>query len=222
MLTEKPDVVIDEIAERHLFDRGFDNVAEMLFDKHSRLSEPHVAIFENRFQLLAVRPVLYKRCAQVQLHWRALAPEKLRNHVQISLLGTENKEVLGATEYQQDMQERTVKAGEEWIDYVPVNLFHVQNPNRVGVMLLDGSRAFIASHLAAITTCGLILIFESIDQFVPTSFYDFTSFKLTKLTSLRHSLMHIVLNSLIESELAPSRVISLDWSQTFIKELICN
>ncbi|MDR3611980.1 MAG: hypothetical protein P4L53_00340 [Candidatus Obscuribacterales bacterium] len=155
---ERPDVVIDEIAERHLYDRGFDNVPTFLDKKAPQgksastkqveqrgfacpVEQQVVACFQNRWQLLSIKTTDYPNSLGAELHWRAKADGKLNDRVQISLLGRESKEVKGVADYRQDTFDRPVKAGQEWVDIVPVRVNSDDIFDQIGIMVVGASGA---------------------------------------------------------------------------------
>jgi len=96
ILGEKPDVVIDEIAERHLYDRDFENVPAFSDQPASQATlqeSEKVATFQNQWELLAVKANIFKRSMGVELHWRAQKDGKLNDRVQVTLLNGKTKEV---------------------------------------------------------------------------------------------------------------------------------
>jgi alginate O-acetyltransferase complex protein AlgJ len=144
VVNEKPNLVIDEIAERHLYDRGFENTPTFL-SEHLAKATPHVdqkvACFQDQWQLLSVKTNDYRRSLGIELHWRAQTDGKLNDRVQITLLNSKTKAVKGVTEYRQDTSAGRVKAGQEWVDVVPVTFLDKSEFDQIGIMIAKDSGA---------------------------------------------------------------------------------
>jgi hypothetical protein len=141
---EKPDVVIDEIAERHLYDRDFENIPSFLRppEPQANLGESeNVGTFQNQWQLLTVKANIFKRSMEIKLHWRAQKDGKLNDRVLVTLLNSKTKEVKGVTEYRQDSFTHSVKAEQEWVDSVPVTFFSNADFDQIGIMVINESGA---------------------------------------------------------------------------------
>jgi alginate O-acetyltransferase complex protein AlgJ len=144
VLGEKPDVVIDEIAERHLYDRGFDNIPTFSSTHGVKQVGPpksKIASFQSKWQLLCVKTKAFERSLGIELHWQALIDGKLDDRVQVCLLDAKTKEIKGVTDYRQDSFARPVKAGDEWVDVVPVKAGGNDSFDQIGIMVIGKAGA---------------------------------------------------------------------------------
>jgi len=131
VLAQKPDLVVDEMAERHLYNFEPENAPLFSIDKTGTNSgNGIVANFENTFELksVVVRPSGTRMV--VQLRWRSLREQVFNRRICLYALSDAGL-ALESKEYDQDALGRTVPAFSQWTDTVEIRC-----PNRLKITQL--------------------------------------------------------------------------------------
>jgi len=134
VLEEKPNIVINEIAERHLSDFFYDHVP--LFLTRDGSPEPANQVmakgpqspipaggqtisFADKFALLSLTATPNEEGLLLKLLWQAKKPAKLEYAVGVSCLNNDQQE-FAHYDYHPDILARDVEAGSTWLDTVQV------------------------------------------------------------------------------------------------------
>jgi alginate O-acetyltransferase complex protein AlgJ len=142
VFAETPDVVIDEIAERHLYDREPENVPVFVKSVLATSDDHSLANFGNKFELRDVHAQPSENGWTVKLLWRSKDRERLDYTVAVHALSTA-KEEAGNQDYCQDCFKREVGANTEWIDTVPLVLKTGTEPIQLGIMIYRNPAAIL-------------------------------------------------------------------------------
>ncbi len=147
LFAEKPDLVIDEIAERHLYDREPENVPAFVkpnTDADDTLTQKADALttFGGKFELRDVGIIPTDSGWTVKLLWRSKDKEKLDYTVAVHALNAAREEA-GNEDYRQDCFKREVSASTEWIDTVPIQIKSGLHPTQLGIMVYSKPSAIL-------------------------------------------------------------------------------
>jgi len=144
----KPDIVIEELAERHLYGYYPDNLPEMIVPQDNvpnRVKEIEnngsrsfiigPTEFGHRFALLAGTATRTSSGLLLKLHWRSKIAQKLDFLYGIQCLGAQDLPVLAGHDMAQDARTRSVSAGAEWIETIEVPWLDLRDATRIGFMV---------------------------------------------------------------------------------------
>jgi alginate O-acetyltransferase complex protein AlgJ len=163
VLAQKPDIVVDEMAERHLYNFVPENAPLFSIDKSH--SDVVLANFENTFELknVVVRPS--KAGIVVQLQWRSLKEKALNKHIALHLL-PDSGVSLASREYDQDALGRTVPAFSAWTDTVEVRCSSRQKVSQLGINLHadDGTSMAAVAKKTDWGAARLLLSLKDLDK----------------------------------------------------------
>jgi alginate O-acetyltransferase complex protein AlgJ len=143
VFAEKPDLVIDEIAERHLYDREPENVPVFVKSVPGARGDHTLATFGDKFELRDVSAQPSKDGWTVKLLWHSKDREKLDYTVAVHALNAA-KEEAGNDDYCQDCFKREVGPNTEWIDTVPLTTRKGMQPNQLGIMIYRNPSAILS------------------------------------------------------------------------------
>lgn len=129
VLAQKPDLVVDEMAERHLYDHEPENIPQFLLSKTiaaGGVERPPassykavLANFDHQFELTNIVVSPSKSGLLVKLQWRSLTEQVLKRRVSVHAMSDAGV-VLAQAEYDQDAFARTIPAFSEWTDTVEI------------------------------------------------------------------------------------------------------
>jgi alginate O-acetyltransferase complex protein AlgJ len=142
VFAEKPDLVIDEFAERHLYDREPENVPVFVKSLPSARDDHLLATFGDKFELRDIHAEPSKDGWTIKLLWRSKDREKLDYTVAVHALNAA-KEESGNFDYCQDCFKRQVGPNTEWIDTVPVVAQKDKQPFQLGIMIYRNPSAIL-------------------------------------------------------------------------------
>jgi alginate O-acetyltransferase complex protein AlgJ len=178
ILAEKPDVVIDEIAERHLYDNEADNVPDFLIvgkpastaqtapvpgDRKigetvvDKFNLPVLANYSDRVELLDVTRQASKNELVLKLHWRSPIKQKLDLEVGIHALRADG-EIVSTRDYPQDGFRREVEAGSEWLDTLAFPRNKLVDATQLGVVVYPNDTKACLPATAKKTDWGVIRV----------------------------------------------------------------
>lgn len=165
ILSEKPDVVIQEIAERHLYDSMPDNIPEFLTDTRSQCeavsaAAPHthlcdrtpdragaagskdLALFHGDFALKDIEACNTESGIIVKLLWRSRVKQTLRFKMGVHAIDKVNG-IVGSVDLDQDWLKRPIKPGSIWRDTIIIPHEKTAGAKYLGVVMYeDSSRLF--------------------------------------------------------------------------------
>jgi hypothetical protein len=129
VVAQKPDLVVDEMAERHLYDYEPDNIPQFSLNKmhttggvERALPSSNKAVlanFDHQFELKNIVVSPTRTGLLVKLQWRSLTEQILKRRVGLHAL-SDRGVVLANDQYEQDALGRTVPAFSEWTDTVEI------------------------------------------------------------------------------------------------------
>jgi alginate O-acetyltransferase complex protein AlgJ len=134
VLGQKPDLVVDEMAERHLYDYEPENAPQFSVNKSLGNGGNILANFDSTFELqnVVVRPS--KTGMVVQLQWRSLSKQTLTRRVCLHAMSSSGV-VLANNEFDQDAFGRTIPAFSQWTDVVEIPRTHGLKVTQLGINL---------------------------------------------------------------------------------------
>jgi alginate O-acetyltransferase complex protein AlgJ len=178
ILGEKPDVVIDEIAERHLYDYEADNVPDFLVAGKrvttaqaatsggaekigetitDKFNIPVLANYSNRVELLDMTMQPTQNEMLLKLHWRSPIKQKLDLEVGIHAVRADG-EIAGTRDYPQDGFRREVEAGSEWLDTLAFPKSKMADATQFGVVVYPDDTKACLPATAKKTDWGVIRV----------------------------------------------------------------
>jgi alginate O-acetyltransferase complex protein AlgJ len=143
VVSEKPNIVIDEIAERHLYDRDPQNVPmfvgpELATKLESTFPQP-VATFAQKFVLEAASCCKTQSSYSVKLLWRSKVQTRLDYTVGIHAIDLAARTTEHFIEYRQDCFSHMVAPDTRWIDEVTISRRPGLTADHLAIMLLRNS-----------------------------------------------------------------------------------
>jgi hypothetical protein len=151
IVAAKPDIVIEELAERHLYEYYPDNLPVVLSKTadtqmpaneialvwRSRVQPSNVGDteFGKRFELITQQATRTRSGVLLKLHWRSKLDQKLDYFYGIQCVGVQDLPVLAGHDMPQDATARHVQAGTEWIDTIEVPELDLRDACRIGFMV---------------------------------------------------------------------------------------
>ncbi|MDR3617232.1 MAG: hypothetical protein P4L53_26995 [Candidatus Obscuribacterales bacterium] len=145
ILEQKPDLFIEEMAERHLFDTDPPNVPDLVTVTRKSTfvdatigdsaGHPAIASYDDRIELVDAAIDRTEDGYRTKLLWRADRDLKLDKAVEIFILDKDGHEV-GKKHYREDFLSRPVKAGDAWVDTIDLEQRHLPDGARIAVVLL--------------------------------------------------------------------------------------
>jgi alginate O-acetyltransferase complex protein AlgJ len=178
VLAEKPDVVIDEIAERHLYDNEADNVPDFLVAGRplstaqtasqgdaekigetitDKFNIPVLANYSDRVELLDMTMQPTANEMLLKLHWRSPIKQKLDLEVGIHAVRADG-EIAGTRDYPQDGFRREVEAGSEWLDTLAFPKSKITDATQFGVVVYPNDTKACLPATAKKTDWGVIRV----------------------------------------------------------------
>jgi hypothetical protein len=143
VLKERPDVVVEELAERHLTDREVENVPAFLhlLDGQGRPASK-ICSFGDTVELIEAAVTHSDAGLAVNLIWHAKAATKLDALVCLHALDATCRQELGTFGYVQDFLKRDVAAGQYWLDRVEIADRRAINAQQLGIVVsrADGTQ----------------------------------------------------------------------------------
>ena len=146
ILEQKPDLFIEEMAERHLFDTDPPNVPELVeITRKTTFADatigdgaghPAIASFNDKVELVdaAINKTDDGYCAK--LLWRADCNQELDKSIEVRIVDKDGKEIC-KKHYRQDILDRKVKTGDAWIDTIDLESKSLPAEARFAVVLID-------------------------------------------------------------------------------------
>ena len=119
ILAAKPDIVIEEIAEHHLYDSEPDNLPLLASSTTSDTNTKNVATFGDNLILEKVTAKPTVSGLVVKLQWKAKKPLKRDMKIAIHQLDDKGSS-LNVYDFKQDELKAKVPSGTEWIDTVEI------------------------------------------------------------------------------------------------------
>jgi hypothetical protein len=139
VLAQKPDLVVDEMAERHLYKYEPENAPEFSINKSGVGQGKNVlANFGGTFELKKVLVRSTKAGVLVSIKWRSLSEQVLDRKIALHFM-TDAGASLATKEYDQDALGRTVPAFSEWTDTIQIPHANQPKITQLGVNLHSGS-----------------------------------------------------------------------------------
>lgn len=130
ILAEKPDIVIDEIAERHLYEEFHEHVPSTAVWRP--LLVPNCS-FDNKIKLIGMSASRDNKGTILKLCWRCVQSLKLDYTVGVHCLDS-NRKVVGGADYQPDILQRELRSGTEWTDTVAIPNRELKEATQVGIL----------------------------------------------------------------------------------------
>lgn len=130
-----PDVIINEIAERHLYEEFHEHVPE--FDtKNAPYAMPTNVVcgFGDKFELVDLFSEKTYNGIVLKLKWRSKQPAQLDYMVSLHCLNVQNK-LTGGADYEPDILHRSVPANTEWTDTVFLADRELRDAATLGVLV---------------------------------------------------------------------------------------
>ena len=136
ILDEHPDIVINEIAERHLYEEFHEHVPSFV---HTSEDTKPICTFGGKFELVGI--TVQKRCNRttLKLLWHNRQPVKLDYVIGIHCIDSRQK-LAGGADYSPDILQRTVPANSTWLDTIKIPDREIQNAENLGVLVYHPSK----------------------------------------------------------------------------------
>jgi hypothetical protein len=131
LLTEKPNVVINEIAERHLYEEFHEHIPEIT--TVSANVKP-ICSFGNKIELIGLSANRNFKGTILKLRWRGKEPVSLDYVVGVQCLNRYKKPV-GNADYQPDFLQRNLAKGTEWVDTVAIQNRELKNATELALSI---------------------------------------------------------------------------------------
>jgi hypothetical protein len=167
ILAEKPDIVVDEVAERHLYDNEADNVPDFVnsvVDHNDpnltivdKFKQTVLANYSDRVELLGLSAVPSQSDLVLKLHWRSPIKQKLDLEVGIHAVRADG-EIVNTRDYPQDGFRREVEPGAEWIDTLAFPKKKLADATEFGIVLYPNDTKACLPATAKKTDWGVIRV----------------------------------------------------------------
>jgi alginate O-acetyltransferase complex protein AlgJ len=129
ILKEKPNVVVNEIAERHLYEELHEHVPEITPDG---AATEVVCSYGNKLALVGLSAKQTYKGVVLKLRWQSKEPIKLDYAVGLHCF-TSEKKVVGAADYQPDIIQRELGKGSLWTDTVLIPNRELKGATQFGI-----------------------------------------------------------------------------------------
>ncbi|HEY9755263.1 MAG TPA: hypothetical protein V6C97_08880 [Oculatellaceae cyanobacterium] len=129
----KPDVLINEIAERHLYEEFHEHVPQFAVTP-SVVPTNTICNFGNKFQLVNLKSENTYDGMVLKLTWRSKQPVELNYIVGLQCLNAQGK-LTGGSDYEPDILHRSVPANSEWIDTVHIAGREFRDATTLGLLV---------------------------------------------------------------------------------------
>ncbi|HEY9680495.1 MAG TPA: hypothetical protein V6C86_02790 [Oculatellaceae cyanobacterium] len=135
----QPDVIVNEIAERHLYEDFQEHVPEFITSKPASTPDKSVCSFGNKLDLINL--VSERTCDGIvlKLSWRSKQPIRLDYTVGLQCLNPQKK-LTGGADYEPDILHRDVSANSEWTDTVHIADRELHDATTLGVIVYHKSK----------------------------------------------------------------------------------
>jgi hypothetical protein len=162
ILKERPNIVINEIAERHLSEEFYDHVPVFLqrgnvqteADSDNVVQRAHIknelsshdalqkqtglatktVTFDDKFELLSMSAQPNNKGLLLKLLWHAKKPVQLKYTIGVHCLDSKEKFVGGA-DYEPDILARNVSGGSTWVDTVQIPKRALGQAKKLGITM---------------------------------------------------------------------------------------
>jgi alginate O-acetyltransferase complex protein AlgJ len=131
ILQEKPDILINEIAERHLYEEFHEHVPDII---HSESSVTPICSYGDKLALVSLAGTKKFNGIMLKLHWRSRQAMGLNYTVGIHCLNSESK-VVGGADYQPDILRREVDKDMEWTDTAFIPDRELKKATHLGIFI---------------------------------------------------------------------------------------
>jgi hypothetical protein len=136
ILAKAPDIVIEEIAEHHLYDAEPDNLPVLATDTTSNTKTESVALLGDNLILEKVTAKPTVSGLVVKLHWKA--KKSLRRDMKIAIHQLDKEgQSINVYDFKQDESKAQVPSGAEWIDTVETPKCIQPATSSLGILVYD-------------------------------------------------------------------------------------
>jgi hypothetical protein len=154
ILETKPNIVIEEMVERHLYDLEFERCPESVnllretSNKYATIGDsvgkPTFANFDDKLEIVDFVATPNKSGVAVRILWRAKAPVNLDGIVLLNVWDRSRKRSLLYVERQQDFLKRHMKTGDCWLDTFDLKTKKeaVNQDMSLSVSIVSGNKKF--------------------------------------------------------------------------------
>jgi len=156
ILRSQPDVVVEEMVERHLFDLPLERAPEFVALFHET-TNPHASIgdsvgrptfanFSEIYELVDFAFAQEPSGVSVKVLWRAKQPMTLSGNVRVELYDEQQKNCIASVCVAQDFLKRHVRVSDCWLDtfYVPLKSPSDVRGVNLAVTLIDDKNKMVA------------------------------------------------------------------------------
>jgi len=142
ILLERPDVVIDEIAERHLYDYSPDHCPNFLAVDDSKTERTSIATFGNKLELVNLTLSKTKNSYVIKALWHSLVKQRLDNSIGLHFIGADSQ--FEKVNYEQDSFEEEIPSGASWLDTVEIPKRFLECYEQFGMVVDPHSKSFLS------------------------------------------------------------------------------
>jgi alginate O-acetyltransferase complex protein AlgJ len=139
LVSQKPEVVIEEIVERHLLDYPPDCIATLVknsdIGRGETAAHATLATFGKSFELKTLSARRHENALTLKLLWRSKIAQKLDGSVNLWLLSDENKP-LCEFDFWLDRYKKEVQAGEEFVTTVEIPTNDLEKATRIAMVTI--------------------------------------------------------------------------------------
>jgi alginate O-acetyltransferase complex protein AlgJ len=146
-----PDVLINEIAERHLYEEFHEHVPQFVTaSTPSDITTKPICSFGDKFDLVGMTSEKTYKGAVLKLTWRSKQPVNLDYLVGLQCLNTQNK-LTGGANYEPDILHREVAANSEWVDTVYLADRELNDATTLGVLVYQKGKPELTCSIPGTT-----------------------------------------------------------------------
>jgi alginate O-acetyltransferase complex protein AlgJ len=136
ILKKEPDIVIEEIAEHHLYDAEPDNLPVLVTDTTANTKSESIALFGDNLLLKKITAKPTVSGLVVKLFWKAKKSLKRDMKIAIHQLDEEGRSI-NVYDFKQDECKTQVPSGAEWIDTVEITRCIQPATSSLGILVYD-------------------------------------------------------------------------------------